>query len=59
MTKYKRVMLKLSGESFSKEKGQGINHEILHGMAAKIAAVAKAGTQIGHGGGGGKLRAYR
>ncbi len=56
---YKRIMLKLSGESFSKEKGQGINHEILHGMASKIADVAKKGTQIVIVVGGGNIWRYR
>lgn len=56
---YRRIMLKLSGESFAKEKGQGINHEILHDLAAHIAAVAKSGKELVIVVGGGNIWRYR
>jgi len=59
MNHYKRIMLKLSGESFATEKGQGIDHAVLHPMAAKIAEVAKNGTQLVIVVGGGNIWRYR
>lgn len=59
MTPHKRIMLKLSGEAFAKEKGQGINHEILHGIAKKIAEVSKKGTELVIVVGGGNIWRYR
>jgi len=59
MKPYKRIMLKLSGESFAREKGQGINHEVLHVIAAKVAEVAKKGAELVIVVGGGNIWRYR
>jgi uridylate kinase len=44
--KYRRVMLKISGEGFCKEGGQGIDGEELSTIASEIADVAKLGVQL-------------
>ena len=44
--KYPRVMLKVSGQGFCKEDGQGIDGEELVTMAAEIADVARLGVQL-------------
>ena len=43
---YKRVLLKLSGEVFGGEKGIGVDPDVVHDIAAQIADVVKAGTQV-------------
>jgi len=45
-TKYKRVLLKLSGESFCKPDGFGIDGGELESLAARIAEICKSGTQV-------------
>lgn len=45
-SKYKRVLLKLSGESFCQHGGFGINGEQLESIAARIAEVGKLGPQV-------------
>lgn len=52
---YKRVLLKLSGESLGGPEGKGIKEEMLARYAAEIAAAAKAGLQIGIVIGGGNI----
>jgi uridylate kinase len=44
--KYKRVLLKLSGEVFGGEKGIGVDPDVVHDVAKQIAEVVKGGTQI-------------
>jgi uridylate kinase len=45
-SKYKRVLLKLSGESFCEQGGFGIEGEQLESIAARIAEVSKLGPQV-------------
>ncbi|MGA2173110.1 MAG: UMP kinase [Sedimentisphaerales bacterium] len=45
-SKYKRVLLKLSGESFCEQGGFGINGQQLESIAARIAEVSKLGPQV-------------
>jgi uridylate kinase len=44
--KYKRILLKLSGESFCKAGGFGIDGQLLASMADRIIQIKKLGTQI-------------
>ncbi len=44
--KYKRVLLKLSGESFCKPGGFGIDGEALESIAGRIAQICKLGPQV-------------
>ena len=44
--KYKRVLLKLSGESFCKPGGFGIDGEAVFGIAERIASICKLGPQV-------------
>ena len=53
--KYKRILLKISGESLSGENGQGINPEVLHYFASEIKSGYDMGTQIGVVIGGGNI----
>lgn len=43
---YKRILLKLSGESFCKPGGFGIDGEALESIAERIAAICQLGPQI-------------
>jgi uridylate kinase len=43
---YKRVLLKLSGESFCEQGGFGIAGEQLESIAARITEVSKLGPQV-------------
>ena len=54
MAKFKRILLKLSGESLMGEQGYGIDVKRLNEYAAQIKDVAAMGVQIGIviGGGG-------
>jgi uridylate kinase len=45
-SKYKRVLLKLSGESFCEQGGYGIDGGQLESIAARIAEVSKLGPQV-------------
>jgi uridylate kinase len=45
-SKYKRVLLKLSGQSFCEQGGFGINGEQLESIAARIAEISKLGPQV-------------
>lgn len=53
--KYKRILLKLSGESLAGKAGHGIDTERLNEYAQQIAEVAKGGTQIAIVIGGGNI----
>ena len=44
--KYKRVLLKLSGEVFGGEKGVGVDPDVVHDVANQIASVVRDGTQV-------------
>lgn len=55
MTAYKRVLLKLSGESLQGEKGYGIDSERLEEYATQITAIVKKGVQVGIVIGGGNI----
>ena len=44
---YKRVLLKLSGEVFGGEKGIGVDPDVVHDVASRIAEVVRSGTEIG------------
>lgn len=53
--KYKRVLLKLSGESLMGRQGYGIDTERLTSYATQIASAARGGVQIGIVIGGGNI----
>jgi len=53
--KYKRILLKLSGESLMGKKGFGIDPEVLDFFADEIIAIHKLGVQIGVVIGGGNI----
>lgn len=44
--KYRRVLIKLSGEALGGESGMGISPEVVHGMARQIGAVRALGVQV-------------
>ncbi len=53
--KYKRILLKLSGESLMGKKGFGIDHNVLNFFAAEIKKIHDIGVQIGIVIGGGNI----
>ncbi len=55
MIKYKRILLKLSGESFMGNAGYGIDSERLNEYAEQIKELHEAGTQVGIVIGGGNI----
>jgi uridylate kinase len=55
MAKYKRILLKLSGESLMGNQNYGIDENRLNEYAAQIAIVAEMGVQIGIVIGGGNI----
>src|SRR3712207_2341533 len=55
MTKFKRILLKLSGESLAGEKKQGIDVERLGDYARQIKEIHEMGVQIGIVIGGGNI----
>ena len=59
MSTYKRIMLKLSGEVFAREKGGGIDRATLDAVAETVASVAKTKTQLAIVVGGGNIWRYR
>ena len=54
-TKYKRILLKLSGEALAGEAGFGIDPKVLDRMAVEILRVTELGVQVGMVIGGGNL----
>ena len=54
-TKYKRVIIKLSGEALAGESGNGINEKVLDEITDQIKAVKELGVQIGIVVGGGNF----
>ena len=55
MTKFKRILLKLSGESLMGEQGYGIDVQRLNEYAAQIKEIRDLGVQIGIVIGGGNI----
>ena len=53
--KYKRVLLKLSGEALAGGKGQSFDPEVLQSVAKQVAEVSKLGVQLGIVIGGGNI----
>ena len=54
-TKYKRVIIKLSGEALAGESGNGIDEKVLSDITDQIKAVKDLGVQIGIVVGGGNF----
>ena len=54
-SKYKRVVLKLSGEALAGDKGFGINPIIIKSVAKQVAEVAKMDCEIAVIVGGGNI----
>lgn len=52
---YKRVLLKLSGESLGGPEGRGIDEASINKQAAEVAAAVKAGMQVAIVNGGGNI----
>lgn len=52
---YKRILLKLSGESLMGKQGYGIDRERLEAYARQIKEIAQAGVEIGIVIGGGNI----
>lgn len=46
VSKYRRILLKLSGEALGGEAGYGISPEAVHDMAAQVAEVRELGVQV-------------
>ena len=59
--KYKRVMLKLSGEALANDKGFGIDPEVVNRLCGEIKTVCEAGVEVAVvvGGGSGNRRVGR
>lgn len=55
MGDYKRVLLKLSGESLMGTKGYGIDHEMLHFFVQEIKTIHERGIEVGIVIGGGNI----
>jgi uridylate kinase len=53
--KYKRVVLKLSGEALAGEKGYGIEHSVITSIARQIVEVTKTGVEVAIVVGGGNI----
>ena len=53
--KYKRIVLKLSGEALAGNKGSGIDHNTLTSIAQQIVEIANTGVQVGIVVGGGNI----
>ena len=54
-SKYKRILLKLSGEVLAGEEGKGINFDIVNDVCKRIKKCTELGTQIGLVVGGGNF----
>jgi len=57
--KYKRILLKLSGEVFGGENGEGIDGKVIVELAKEVAGLQKIGCQVGVVIGGGNFWRYR
>jgi len=57
--KYKRILLKLSGEVFEGDKGNGIDFKVVESLSKEIAAVRELGVHVAIVIGGGNFWRYR
>ncbi|MFH1444760.1 MAG: UMP kinase [Candidatus Peregrinibacteria bacterium] len=57
--KYKRIMLKISGEALAGDRSFGVDHKILQKIAKRICAVAQKDIEIAIVIGGGNIWRYR
>ena len=55
-SKYKRVVLKLSGEALAGDKGFGIDPHVVDALAAQIQKVTESGLEVAIVNGGGNIR---
>ncbi len=53
--KYKRILLKISGEALAGEAGYGLDHDVLTRIAEEIKQVQRAGIELGIVCGGGNI----
>ena len=53
--KYKRILLKLSGETLGGAQGTGLDEQVIDSFAARIARIAKSGVQVAVVVGGGNI----
>ena len=53
--KYKRILLKLSGEALMGDDPYGINRQTIEGIVAEIAGVSRMGVEMGVVIGGGNI----
>jgi len=53
--KYRRILLKLSGEALAGEQGYGIDPDVINGIAAEIKEVSRLGVEIAVVIGGGNI----
>ncbi|MFQ3585710.1 MAG: UMP kinase, partial [Cyanobacteriota bacterium] len=53
--KYRRILLKLSGEALMGERSYGIDPEILQSIASEVASVVRASVQVAIVVGGGNI----
>ena len=45
--KYKRILLKLSGEALAGEKGFGLNQDVIAGVVDQIVEIHNMGVEVG------------
>ena len=55
LKKFKRVVLKLSGEALAGEKGFGIDPEVVNTLAQQVKAVVESGVEVAVVNGGGNF----
>lgn len=53
--KYKRVLLKLSGEALANKDGKGLNYDLIHEIAAQISTLQQGGCEVAIVIGGGNI----
>ena len=53
--KYKRILLKLSGETLGGPEGRGLDEQVIDNFAARIARIAQSGVQVAIVVGGGNI----
>lgn len=53
--KYKRIILKLSGEALAGDKGYGIEHEVISSIARQVVEIARKGVEVAIVVGGGNI----
>ena len=56
LKKFKRVVLKLSGEALAGEKGFGIDPTVVYALAKQIKAVVETGVEVAIVNGGGNFK---